>query len=198
MITTRQFFVKRVMDLTLASLGLIVTIPLMLLLVLVVYVFVGENGLFVQKRIGQYGEEFNIIKIRSLYAKKEFSSFSCFLRKSKLDELPQLWNVLVGEMSMVGPRPDLEGFADKLKGEDRIVLVVKPGITGPASLYFYDEARFFNNVKKNKEVTEKLLWKKKIKINKKYIKEYSLKKDIGYVFKTLLLVLINLKNNPSV
>ncbi|MEN8765522.1 sugar transferase [Wenyingzhuangia sp.] len=198
MITTRQFFVKRVMDLTLASLGLIVTIPLMLLLVLVVYVFVGENGLFVQKRIGQYGEEFNIIKIRSLYAKKEFLSFSCFLRKSKLDELPQLWNVLVGEMSMVGPRPDLEGFADKLKGEDRIVLVVKPGITGPASLYFYDEARFFNNVKKNKEVTEKLLWKKKIKINKKYIKEYSLKKDIGYVFKTLLLVLINLKNNPSV
>lgn len=198
MITTRQFFVKRVMDLTLASLGLIVTIPLMLLLVLVVYVFVGENGLFVQKRIGQYGEEFNIIKIRSLYAKKEFSSFSCFLRKSKLDELPQLWNVLVGEMSMVGPRPDLEGFADKLKGEDRIVLVVKPGITGPASLYFYDEARFFNNVKKNKEVTEKLLWKKKIKINKKYIKEYSLKKDIGYVFKTLWLVLINLKNNPSV
>ena len=198
MITTRQFFVKRVMDLTLASLGLIVTIPLMLLLVLVVYVFVGENGLFVQKRIGQYGEEFNIIKIRSLYAKKEFLSFSCFLRKSKLDELPQLWNVLVGEMSMVGPRPDLEGFADKLKGEDRIVLVVKPGITGPASLYFYDEARFFNNVKKNKEVTEKLLWKKKIKINKKYIKEYSLKKDIGYVFKTLWLVLINLKNNPSV
>ncbi|MFW2348081.1 MAG: sugar transferase [Wenyingzhuangia sp.] len=198
MITTRQFFVKRVMDLTLASLGLIVTIPLMLLLVLVVYVFVGENGLFVQKRIGQYGEEFNIIKIRSLYAKKEFLSFSCFLRKSKLDELPQLWNVLVGEMSMVGPRPDLEGFADKLKGEDRIVLVVKPGITGPASLYFHDEARFFNNVKKNKEVTEKLLWKKKIKINKKYIKEYSLKKDIGYVFKTLLLVLINLKNNPSV
>ncbi len=109
-----------------------------------------------------------------------------FLRKTKLDELPQLWNVLIGDMSLVGPRPDVPGYADKLKGEDRIVLTVRPGITGPASLYFKNEETLLAKQNDPKRYNDEVIWPQKVKINRNYILEYSFKKDLMYIFKTII------------
>ena len=106
--------------------------------------------IFKQKRIGQHGKLFTMYKFRSMTVNHSGSSISvkgesritplgAKLRKYKLDELPELWNVLIGDMSFVGPRPDVPGYADKLEGEDRRILLLKPGITGPASLKYRNE-----------------------------------------------------------
>lgn len=108
-----------------------------------------------------------------------------FLRKTKLDELPQLWNVLVGEMSFVGPRPDVQGYADQLKGEDRIILSVKPGITGPASLAYKNEEELLAQQNNPKAYNDTVIWPDKVRLNKIYVEHYNLKKDIYYIFKTV-------------
>ena len=109
-----------------------------------------------------------------------------FLRKTSLDELPQLWNVLRGDMSLVGPRPDVPGYADRLQGKDRVILSVRPGITGPAQLAYRGEEDIlvFKNdpVKYNDEV----IWPDKVRINREYIEDYSFFKDIYYIWKTIV------------
>lgn len=115
------------------------------------------------------------------------SVFGDFLRKSKLDELPQLYNVFLGDMSFVGPRPDLIGFADALEGEDRLILEVKPGITGPASLYFLNEQRLLDQVENAEKYNKEVIWPKKVELNLAYVKNYSFRKDIYYLLKTILL-----------
>ena len=108
-----------------------------------------------------------------------------FLRKSKLDELPQLLNIVNGDMSFVGPRPDVQGYADKLEGEDRIVLDVKPGITGPAQLYFKNESKILSNQINPELYNKTVIWPKKVSINKAYIKNYPLLADFKYIYKTI-------------
>lgn len=109
----------------------------------------------------------------------------CFLRKYKLDEFPQLWNVLVGKMSFVGPRPDVPGYADKLQKDARAILDLRPGITGPASLCFKDEEKLLSKVSNPKEYNDTILWPKKVKLNREYIDNWSFWKDIEYIFITL-------------
>ena len=109
-----------------------------------------------------------------------------FLRKYKLDELPQLFNVLKGEMSFVGPRPDVKGFADKLEGNDSIILSVKPGITGPATLFFKNEELLLAKQQNIEEYNKTVIWPKKVELNRLYVENYSFKKDIYYIFKTIL------------
>jgi lipopolysaccharide/colanic/teichoic acid biosynthesis glycosyltransferase len=156
-----------------------------------------KNGFFTQNRIGRYGKKFKIIKIRTMYddftdlstittfSDKRISAFGKFLRKYKIDELPQLINVLIGTMSFVGPRPDVEGFADRLDGNDRLILTLRPGITGPATLEYKNEEFLLDNVK-NKEEENMRIFKKKVKINIEYINNWSLINDIKYILKTLL------------
>jgi lipopolysaccharide/colanic/teichoic acid biosynthesis glycosyltransferase len=108
-----------------------------------------------------------------------------FFRDTKIDELPQLFNVLFGTMSFVGPRPDVEGYADKLEGEDRLVLTVRPGITGPASLKYKNEEDILAKVDNPKEYNDKVIWPDKVKINMEYIQNWSLKKDIEYIVKSI-------------
>ena len=108
-----------------------------------------------------------------------------FLRQTKLDELPQLYNVLRGDMSLVGPRPDVSGFADKLVGADRIILSVKPGITGPASLKYRDEEIVLSKQKSPEEYNKLIIWPDKVRINKEYISKWTFIGDIKYLFKTL-------------
>ena len=115
----------------------------------------------------------------------KISKWGNFLRKYGIDEIPQLLNILNGTMSFVGPRPDVEGYADKLKGEDRIILNVKPGITGPAQLKYKNEQEILDVQENPKKYNDEVLWKDKVLINKEYVKTQSLKSDIYYLLKTI-------------
>lgn len=116
---------------------------------------------------------------------KRITSFGKFLRLFKLDELPQLFNVLIGNMSFVGPRPDVTGYADKLKGEDRIILTVKPGITGPATIKYKHEEVLLEDQKNPKKYNDEIIWPEKVNINKQYIINWSFILDIKYIYKTI-------------
>lgn len=185
MLTKKQIILKRIIDIILSVIGIIISIWLVVLLFLIVFFGVQENGLFRQNRIGQYGKPFRVYKIKSIYKKKKLIWFAKLIRKSKLDELPQLWNVLIGDMSIVGPRPDLEGFADQLEGEERIILKIKPGLTGPASLFFFDEEQLLSKQKDRDFYNRNVIWNKKVQMNIDYIKNYTLTKDLKYIIKTI-------------
>lgn len=152
--------------------------------------------LFWQKRIGQYGKEFKMVKFRSMSAVHSGSSVSVAgesritplgakLRKYKLDELPELWNVLKGDMSFVGPRPDVPGYADKLQGEDRNILKLKPGITGPASLKYRNEEELLALQANPQEYNDNVIYPDKIRINLYYLKNYSFWTDLKIIFCTI-------------
>ena len=156
-----------------------------------------SNGFFVQKRVGKDGKLFNVLKIKTM--KKidgidttvtslddiRITKSGKFFRNTKIDELPQLWNILVGDMSFVGPRPDVEGYADKLTGADRIILSIRPGITGPATIKYKNEEELLSKQSNPKEYNDNVIWPDKVKINIEYIKNWSLKKDIEYIIKTI-------------
>ena len=157
----------------------------------------GESGFFTQTRIGKDGKHFRVIKLRTMKSSAEEKSTVTterdqritksgkIMRRWKIDELPQLLNVLRGEMSLVGPRPDVPGFADRLEGEDRIILTVLPGITGPASLAFRDEETLLANVDDPERYNREVIWPEKVRINKEYIRHWSLKQDIRILWETV-------------
>ena len=109
-----------------------------------------------------------------------------FFRKTKIDELPQLWNVLIGQMSFVGPRPDVLGYADRLQGEDRIILSIRPGITGPAQLAYKNEEEVLANQNDPVKYNDEIIWPDKVRINREYIGNYSFFKDFYYIWKTIV------------
>ncbi len=197
MLNKKQQFIKRMFDFLFSLIGMVLlTIPIVILGI-IASISTKKNGIFKQERIGQYGKIFNILKIRSMIANnmanhitvkndKRITNFGKFIRKYHLDELPQIYNVFIGEMSFVGPRPDVKGYADKLKGDDRIILSVKPGITGPATLAFRNEEELLAKQKNVKKFNDEVLWVKKVALNKQYIKNWSLLNDIKYILKTLL------------
>lgn len=147
------------------------------------------NGFFLQKRVGQFGKPFTIIKLRTIRRDKagstSISKIGAFLRNSKIDELPQFINVLMGDMSIVGPRPDLPGYYDCLEGEDRKVLELRPGLISEASLKYYNEEQLLavqdNPLKYNDEV----IFPDKVSLNLQYYYERSFLGDIRIIFKTL-------------
>ncbi|MBR9915896.1 MAG: sugar transferase [Algicola sp.] len=153
-----------------------------------------QYGVFSQLRVGQHGRLFRIYKLRTLKAEKHqlghlnksATRLGQFFRNSKLDELPQLWNVLIGDMSFVGPRPDLPGFADTLKGEDRIILKVKPGITGPATLKYKDEETLLSKQLDPETYNRTIIWPDKVEINKKYVQNWSFSLDLNFILKSIL------------
>ncbi|NPA44783.1 MAG: sugar transferase [Chlorobi bacterium] len=179
----------------LSVIGLVVTLPVILLAWLVSSIETKSNGFFLQKRVGENGKLFTIIKIKTMYPNNgvtittandnRITKSGKFFRKYKIDELPQLFNVLIGDMSFVGPRPDVPGYADKLKEEDKIILSIKPGITGPATLKYKYEEEILAKVDDPVQYNNEVIWPDKVKINKEYIKNWSLKKDIEYIIKTI-------------
>jgi lipopolysaccharide/colanic/teichoic acid biosynthesis glycosyltransferase len=197
MLNKKQQFIKRMFDFLFSLIGMVLlTIPIVILGI-IASISTKKNGIFKQERIGQSGKIFNILKIRSMIANntanhitvkndKRITNFGKFIRKYHLDELPQIYNVFIGEMSFVGPRPDVKGYADKLKGDDRIILSVKPGITGPATLAFRNEEELLAKQENVKKFNDEVLWVKKVALNKQYIKNWSLLNDIKYILKTLL------------
>jgi lipopolysaccharide/colanic/teichoic acid biosynthesis glycosyltransferase len=107
-------------------------------------------------------------------------------RKTKIDELPQLINVLKGDMSFVGPRPDVPGYADRLEGEDRIVLSVRPGITGPATLKYRNEENLLAEQENPRQYNDEVLWPDKVRLNREYVRNWSFGTDFRYIWKTIV------------
>lgn len=189
---------KRSFDLLLSTSGLLLFGWLILLTYLVATIDTRQNGLFMQTRIGRYGKRFRVMKIRTMRNLAHIQTtvttqndpritlIGHFLRRTKLDELPQLINVLVGQMSFVGPRPDVPGFADHLEGEDRIVLSVRPGITGPASLVYRNEEQLLAAQYDPELFNRTVLFPEKVRVNRDYVRNYRFSKDIEYIFRTVL------------
>ncbi len=197
MLTKKQRFTKRTFDLLLSILGAVATSPIVLIAWAVASFETKSNGFFIQKRVGKNGVVFDIYKIKTMKNIKDIDTTittrndkritksGAFLRKYKIDELPQLFNILKGDMSFVGPRPDVKGYADKLEGEDRIVLSIRPGITGPASIKYKNEEDILAKVDNPVKYNDEIIWPDKVRINKEYIKNWSLSKDIEYIKKTI-------------
>ncbi|MEX2350250.1 MAG: sugar transferase [Flavobacteriaceae bacterium] len=195
MLSRKQRFIKRSFDVMVSLLALVLIIIPLILLLLISKLDIGLSGLFVQKRIGKDGKPFKMYKIRTLKGNKHHSitdilshetKYGKWLRKTKLDELPQLFNVLKGDMSLVGPRPDLPGYADALKGEDSIVLSVRPGITGPATLKYKGEDKLLRKQKNPLKYNDEVIWPDKVKINKEYVRNWTFSKDLMYIYKSIV------------
>lgn len=143
--------------------------------------------LFKQIRIGKNGVPFTIYKLRTIPEGATIpNAWGAFLRKSKLDELPQLLNVLKGEMTLVGPRPDVPGYADLLQGDDRIILTLKPGITGLASLKYRNEEQLLTQQPNPKQYNDEVIWPDKVRINKWYASNRTFLIDLQIIFYTLI------------
>lgn len=189
---------KRAFDVVASLTGLLLFSPVILLCWLVATLETRSNGFFIQRRIGRHGRVIHVCKIKTMYpcdgkrspiASRNISSISRsgrFFRKYKLDELPQLFNVLIGSMSFVGPRPDVPGYADLLQGEDRIILSLRPGITGPASIKYRDEESILAAVDDPEAYNDRIIWPDKVRINREYFNNYSLLRDLRYIFNTIL------------
>ena len=178
--------------------GLLILWPILILVAIMIRVKMpGGPVIFKQKRVGQDGKLFTMYKFRSMTVSHSGSSVSVAgesritslgakLRKYKLDELPELWNVLKGDMSFVGPRPDVPGYADKLEGHDRNILKLKPGITGPASLKYRNEEELLAKIENPQKYNDEVIYPDKIKINLYYLEHYSFLKDIQMIICTVL------------
>lgn len=143
--------------------------------------------LFKQIRIGKNGVPFTIYKLRTIPEGATIpNAWGAFLRKSKLDELPQLLNVLKGEMNLVGPRPDVPGYADLLQGDDRIILTLKPGITGLASLKYRNEEQLLAQQPHPQHYNDEVIWPDKVRINKWYASNRTFLIDLQIIFYTLI------------
>ena len=188
MLSLKQQRIKRVFDIIVSLVGIIVTLTPLVLLVIISSISTKSFGIFFQKRVGKNAKIFTLFKIKTMRVLNNdeiiLTSFGTVLRKTKLDEFPQLFNVLFGSMSMVGPRPDIRGYADALKGNDKIILSIRPGITGPASLKFSDEEELLAQQVNPIEYNNTVLWPQKVEINKVYVQEWNLVKDCRYILKT--------------
>lgn len=189
---------KYIFDRTMALIGLLILWPVLAVVAVLIRVKMpGGPVIFKQRRVGRNGKLFTMYKFRSMTVGHGGSSVSVAgesritplgakLRHYKLDELPELWNVLFGDMSFVGPRPDVPGYADQLKGEDREVLRLRPGITGPASLKYRDEEDLLAKQADPQKYNDEVIFPDKVRINRYYLHHYSFIKDIHMIFCTVL------------
>ncbi len=204
--------IKWLFDRLMAFIGLIFLWPVLLIVAILVKLKMpGGPAFFVQKRVGKNGKLFDCHKFRTMAVKHNGSTvsvagdsritpFGATLRHYKIDELPGLWDVLIGNMSFVGPRPDVPGYADKLEGADRDVLKLRPGITGPATLkYRLEDEMIADYVAKQQaagdtrpmqeiaiEYNDKVIYPDKVRLNCYYYTHYSFVKDIQMILCTVL------------
>ena len=198
--------IKAIFDKLMSLIGLICLSPVLLVVAILIKVKMpGGPVLFRQVRVGKNGRLFTVYKFRSMTVKKGTSTacrgseatsiaseeqdritpFGEKLRKYKLDELPELWNVLKGDMTFVGPRPDVPGYADRLEGESRDVLKLKPGITGPASLKYRYEEYLLATVDNPQKYNDEVIYPDKVRLNLYYLHHYSFIKDMQMIVCTV-------------
>lgn len=192
-----QARLKRGFDVLGAAVGLALTFWLIGLAWVAATLDTGANGFFTQERVGRHGRRFRVIKLRTMRVDPavrtmvttsgdaRITRIGRFLRRAKLDELPQLINVLKGDMSLVGPRPDVPGFADRIAAEDRIILSVRPGITGPATLKYRDEEALLARVGDPEAYNRDVIYPDKVRINRAYVEQWSFSRDLRYLWETL-------------
>jgi len=189
-LNVRQRVLKRGLDVTASLFGLVLLFPVIIVAFLVTTVDARHSGIFVQWRVGRGGRLFPLLKIRTMRVGESQSPVTVegdrrmtwsgrWLRRWKIDELPQLVNVLLGHMSLVGPRPDVPGFADQLAGE------VRPGITGPASLVYRYEECLLSGVEDPEEYNLRVVFPDKVRINLHYIRNYTFREDLRMIWLTL-------------
>lgn len=193
----RQRALKRGLDFFGALIGLVLVGWLILLCWVLASIDTRRNGFFRQRRVGRDGRLFQVLKIRSMREVAgvdttvtvgndvRITALGGFFRRSKLDELPQLWNVLLGQMSFVGPRPDVPGYADTLQGDQARMLQLRPGITGLASVIFRDEEALLMQQADPVKYNDEVLWPAKVRMNLRYMDQYRLGLDIQIVLATL-------------
>ena len=189
---------KRVFDIFFSAAGILILWPVIFVCWVVAAIDTRSNGFFVHKRIGRHGNLISVYKIKTMYVSKvarspiasenasSITKSGAFFRRYKLDELPQLFNVLAGSMGFVGPRPDVPSYADQLEGADRMILQVRPGITGPASLKYKDEESLLAAAADPVWYNDTIIWPDKVRINKEYVVNYSLSGDVKYILQTFL------------
>lgn len=175
---------KRIFDFVFSIIALILLLPLIFILILIATIDTKSFGVFFQKRVGQNGLLFYIYKIKT-YRNNIPTKFGNFLRRTKLDELPQLFNVLFGKMSFVGPRPDIVGYYDLLEGENKNILKLKPGITCLASLKYKNEEAILALQENPQFYNDKTIFPDKIRMNLDYYYNNSTFGDIKIIIKTI-------------
>ena len=187
---------KRAFDIILSIFAIFLLFPSFLVVSFLIVIDSGFPIFFLQKRIGRGAKEFNIIKFRTMKTNDEnititvsddsrITRIGKYLRKTKIDELPEILNVLFGQMSFVGPRPDVKGYADKLKGANRKILALRPGITGPASLKYYNEEYILSQKSNPKKYNDEVIFPDKVKINMHYFHNRSFFLDLKIIFATI-------------
>ena len=188
---------KFLFDRILAFLGLVILSPVLLVVALLVRIKMPDGPvLFRQERIGKDGKPFSLVKFRTMAGDQtgdtvtvagdpRVTPLGAVLRRYKLDELPELWNVLVGDMSFVGPRPDVPGYADALTGEDREILQLRPGITGPATLKYRNEEELLAGFEDPVRYNDEFIFPDKVRLNRKYLQNQSLGLDLRILLATL-------------
>ena len=196
-LTPPEAWLKRSFDVVMSAAGILLTSWIIALAWVLATIDTRANGFFIQQRVGRHGQVFKAVKIRTMRSSDSISTvvttstdpritpLGRFWRKSKIDELPQLFNVLIGNMSFVGPRPDVPGFADLLQGEDRIILAVRPGITGPATLKYRDEETLLAAVDDPEAYNRDVIFPDKVKINREYVEQWSFLRDLRYIVATI-------------
>jgi len=189
--------VKRVSDIFLAFIGLIFFTPVLLTIAILIKIKMPGPVFFIQERVGQDGSLFKMTKFRTMSVGHGGSSISikgesritplgAILRKYKLDELPGLFNVLLGDMSFVGPRPDVPGYTDQLQGEDRKILELKPGITGPASMKYSNEEELLAQQEDPIKFNDEVIYPDKVRINLIYHEQRNFWMDLQIILYTIL------------
>ena len=192
---------KYIFDRLVSLIGLLFLLPVFIIVAILIKLKMpGGPVFFVQDRVGRNGKLFKVHKFRSMTMRKESDAVTGVaaaeteritplgekLRKYKLDELPELWDVMIGNMSFVGPRPDIPGYADQLQGEDREILKLRPGITGPASLKYRNEEEILASVDNPQKYNDEIIYPDKVRLNRYYLHHYSFIKDIQMIFCTVL------------
>lgn len=176
---------KALMDYGLALVIVVLFIPVFIILMILTSIDTGFPGIFTQKRVGCEGKLFVIYKFRTYHSRtSQKSNFGKWMRKTKLDELPQLFNILKGEMSFVGPRPDIVGYYDILEGDDRLVLGLKPGLTSEAGIKYRNEEMLLKNQSEPLKFNDEVLFPDKVKMNLEYYHQLSFKTDMRILLKT--------------
>lgn len=188
---------KRTFDILASIFGLIVFSPVYLVIAVLIKLNMPGPVFFRQLRVGKDAKLFRMVKFRtmnvghggntiSVRGESRITPLGAVLRKYKLDELPEFWNVLIGDMSFVGPRPDVPGYADKLQGDDRLLLSVRPGLTGLATIKYPDEEKLLAAQEDPVKFNDEVLWPEKVRINNNYVKHMSFMLDIRIIIYTLL------------
>lgn len=188
---------KYIFDRIFAFIGLFLLCPILIIVAILIKIKMKDGPvIFSQQRVGKNGKLFTMYKFRSMYVGHKGSSvsiagenritpFGAKLRKYKIDELPELWNVLIGDMSFVGPRPDVPGYADQLVGEYRKILKLRPGITGPSSLKYANEEVILSLIDNPEKYNKEVIYPDKVEINLTYYYNNSLWGDILLIIKTI-------------